>query len=72
MRIAKVLNNNVAVVLDEKGREKIVMGRGICFKKKAGEEIAVLRKKRGRRLPPGTSTRCLIWLLPRRTINFRF
>ena len=40
MRIAKVLNNNVAVVLDEKGREKIVMGRGICFKKKAGEEIA--------------------------------
>ena len=28
MRIAKVLNNNVAVVLDEKGREKIVMGRG--------------------------------------------
>lgn len=40
MRIAKVLNNNVAVVLGEKGREKIVMGRGICFKKKAGEEIA--------------------------------
>ncbi len=39
MKISKVLNNNVAVVLDEKGREKIVMGRGICFKKKAGEEI---------------------------------
>ena len=30
MRIAKVLNNNVAVVLDEKGREKIVMGREIA------------------------------------------
>lgn len=39
MRIYKILNNNVAVVLDEKGQEKIVMGRGICFKKKAGEEI---------------------------------
>lgn len=39
MRIHKILNNNVAVVLDENQREKIVMGRGICFKKKAGEEI---------------------------------
>lgn len=39
MKIFKILNNNVAVVLDEYGEEKIVMGRGICFKKKAGEEI---------------------------------
>lgn len=39
MKIFKILNNNVAVVLDEKGEEKIVMGRGICFKKKAGGEI---------------------------------
>lgn len=40
MKISKILNNNVAVVLDGNGREQIVMGRGICFKKKAGEEIA--------------------------------
>lgn len=40
MKIFKILNNNVAVVKDEKGEEKIVMGRGICFKKKAGEEIS--------------------------------
>lgn len=39
MKIFKILNNNVAVVLDEKSREKIVMGRGICFKKKPGEDI---------------------------------
>lgn len=39
MKIFKILNNNVAVVLDEKGEEKIVMGKGICFKKKAGGEI---------------------------------
>ena len=39
MKIFKILNNNVAVVLDEQGEEKIVMGKGICFKKKAGEEI---------------------------------
>ena len=39
MKIFKILNNNVAVVLDEQGEEKIVMGRGICFKRKTGEEI---------------------------------
>ena len=39
MKISKILNNNVAVILDENGKEQIVMGRGICFKKKAGEEI---------------------------------
>lgn len=39
MKIFKILNNNVAVVLDDHGDEKIVMGRGICFKKKAGEAI---------------------------------
>ncbi len=40
MKIYKILNNNVAVVLNEAGEEKIVMGKGICFKKKTGEEIA--------------------------------
>ena len=39
MRIFKVLNNNVAVILNEDGQEKIVMGRGICFKKKAGGDL---------------------------------
>ncbi len=39
MKIFKILNNNVAVVLDEHGEERIVMGRGICFNKKTGEEI---------------------------------
>ncbi|MDO4266985.1 MAG: PRD domain-containing protein [Eubacteriales bacterium] len=39
MRIHRVLNNNVAVVLDERGREQIVMGRGVCFKKKPGDMV---------------------------------
>ncbi|WP_346906040.1 BglG family transcription antiterminator LicT [Faecalicatena orotica] len=39
MKIFKTLNNNVAVVLDEQGQEKIVMGKGICFKKKTGDDI---------------------------------
>lgn len=39
MKIFKTLNNNVAVVVDDKGQEKIVMGKGICFKKRSGDDI---------------------------------
>ncbi len=39
MRIYKILNNNAAVVRDGQGREKIVMGKGICFQKKTGAAI---------------------------------
>ena len=39
MQISKILNNNAAVVRDEQGREKIVMGKGICFQKKTGADI---------------------------------
>lgn len=38
MTIYKILNNNVAVILEGE-KEKIVMGRGICFKKKIGDKI---------------------------------
>ena len=34
MRIEKSLNNNVAVVLDGQGAEKIVMGKGSALGKK--------------------------------------
>lgn len=39
MKIAKVLNNNVVVVQDEHGREQVVMGRGLAFQKRAGEDL---------------------------------
>ncbi|RLM19518.1 transcription antiterminator BglG [Brenneria alni] len=39
MKIEKILNNNVAIVLDEKDHEKVVMGKGITFNKKAGEYL---------------------------------
>lgn len=39
MQISKILNNNAAVVRDEQGQEKIVMGKGICFQKKTGADI---------------------------------
>ena len=38
MKIKKALNNNVAIVGDGNS-EKIVMGRGICFAKHAGDEL---------------------------------
>ncbi|WP_028328806.1 BglG family transcription antiterminator LicT [Brachyspira alvinipulli] len=39
MKIGKILNNNVAVIFEDDKTEKIVMGRGISFKKKVGDEI---------------------------------
>ena len=40
MKISKVLNNNVVITTDEKQNEIIVMGRGIAFKKKVGDDIS--------------------------------
>ncbi|HAM5153574.1 TPA: transcriptional antiterminator BglG [Escherichia coli] len=39
MQITKILNNNDVVVIDDQQREKVVMGRGIGFQKRAGERI---------------------------------
>lgn len=37
MKITRILNNNVVVVLDEHKREQVVMGCGLAFKKRAGD-----------------------------------
>ena len=39
MKIEKILNNNVVVILDESGTECIIMGKGIAFNKKNGDLI---------------------------------
>jgi len=39
MKIKKVLNNNAVTVLDENNQEIVVMGLGLAFKKRAGEEV---------------------------------
>ena len=39
MIIDKILNNNVAVIRDKNDIEEIVMGRGIAFKKRPGDQI---------------------------------
>ena len=47
MKIFKVINNNVASILDENNQEVIVMGKGIAFKKKIGEKLdeSLIEKK---------------------------
>lgn len=40
MIIKRVYNNNVAMALDERGEERIILGRGIVFGKHVGDEIA--------------------------------
>jgi beta-glucoside operon transcriptional antiterminator len=35
----QILNNNVVVVQDERGREQVVMGRGLAFQKRVGEAL---------------------------------
>ncbi len=39
MQIEKVLNNNVVIAKDKHGQDIIVMGSGIAFQKKRGEQI---------------------------------
>lgn len=39
MIIAKILNNNVVVVLDDQLREQVVMGRGLAFQKQVGDSL---------------------------------
>lgn len=39
MKIAKILNNNVVVILDENQREQVVMGRGLGFQKQPGDAL---------------------------------
>lgn len=39
MIINKILNNNVVTIINENGEEAVVMGRGLAFQKKKGDEI---------------------------------
>ncbi|CNH91620.1 beta-glucoside operon antiterminator [Yersinia massiliensis] len=39
MRITKILNNNVVIVLDQYGQEQVIMGRGLGFQKRLGEPL---------------------------------
>lgn len=43
MRIQKVLNNNVVIALDETGAETVLMGRGLAFGRRAGDDAPEAR-----------------------------
>lgn len=38
-RVTKILNNNAFISLDSEGKDIIVMGKGISFQKKVGDEV---------------------------------
>ena len=44
VKIQKIINNNVVQIIDNSGKEVIVMGRGIAFQKKAGEFVDEAKK----------------------------
>ena len=46
MIIQKVINNNVVSTFDANGKEVILMGKGIGFRKKAGDELDKTRLRR--------------------------
>lgn len=39
MKVTKIINNNIVCSLDDTGNEIIIMGRGLGFGKKAGQEV---------------------------------
>lgn len=39
MKIQKIINNNVISALDDRGNEIVVMGKGIGFQKKTGQQV---------------------------------
>ena len=43
MKIIKVINNNTVSVIDDKGKEQIISGKGIGFGKKYGDEPDEIR-----------------------------
>ena len=43
MVIDRILNNNVVIIKDNNGKEVVVCGKGIAFKKKNGDEIDEMR-----------------------------
>ena len=46
MKFVKILNNNIAIVADEAGEDRIVMGCGVAFGKKYGDPVDVARIER--------------------------
>ena len=59
MRIKKVINNNVLCVIDEKGGESIVTGRGLGFGRKVGQFVDAALVEKTYRMEDKTGQRRL-------------
>ena len=46
LKIAKVLNNNIVVAVNDQGEDVIVMGSGVAFGKKRGDDVEPARIER--------------------------
>jgi beta-glucoside operon transcriptional antiterminator len=57
MEIVKIINNNVVSSMDAKGRETIVMGKGIGFGKRSGDSIDEKLVEKVFRLPDESKSR---------------
>ena len=57
MKIEKVLNNNIISSLDDKGRELVLMGKGLGFGRKAGEEVDESKVEKIFRLDSNTESK---------------
>ena len=59
MKIKKIINNNILCVVDDRGNELIVTGRGIGFQRHRGEVIDISRIERTYRMEEKTGQRKL-------------
>ena len=59
MRIKKVINNNILCVVDDKGAELIVTGRGLGFGRKIGQRVDASDVEKGYRMEDKTEQRRL-------------
>jgi beta-glucoside operon transcriptional antiterminator len=70
MQIKQVLNNNVITVLDEQDQELVIMGRGIAFGRKAGDNVDESRVEKTFKLDDKEMNKRLLELLAEIPLSF--
>lgn len=63
MKIHRMVNNNIVVALDENGQERILMGKGIGFRRHSGDEFDEALVEKEFRVAASENTALLIGIL---------
>lgn len=63
MKIHRMVNNNIVVALDENGQERILMGKGIGFRRHSGDEFDEALIEKEFRIAASENTAHLIGIL---------